>query len=302
MQKEEVKFMSNDVACVILNYNDYQNTMSLVKVIEHYDIFKQIIVVDNLSTDESLIYLDKLRSDKVSIWSAKKNGGYGAGNNFGIRIAREKYECGFAFISNPDVRFTEECVKDIMNCFDLFPACVVAAPIQLSKDGNVIDMTAWDLPSVTRYIFSAMFFLNKLYSLKKKRLVGKYCGVDCIAGAFLCVKIDEFLSVGGFDEKIFLYCEETVIGFRLKKFGYQSYIVTDQYYRHYHGSGSTYVNIKNNVKRRKMLLSSRLYVINTYMTQSKAVLFLARICYIVAIAEEYIKVLIKLGCKCFVKR
>ncbi|MFR5732279.1 MAG: glycosyltransferase family 2 protein [Clostridium sp.] len=89
--------MSMQLSCVILNYNDAETTEKLVKQIADYDVLHQIIVVDNASTDDSLERLRKLESDanasqsgKVRVISADHNGGYGSGNNLGVRCGAEQ--------------------------------------------------------------------------------------------------------------------------------------------------------------------------------------------------------------------
>ena len=84
--------MSMQLSCVILNYNDAETTEKLVIQNAHYDVLRQNIVVDNASTDDSLERLRKLESDanasqscKVRVISADHNGGYGSGNNLGVR-------------------------------------------------------------------------------------------------------------------------------------------------------------------------------------------------------------------------
>ena len=54
-------------ACVILNYNDADTTISLVKKIGDYKNIEHIIVVDNCSTDHSLEKLEKITDEKVVV-------------------------------------------------------------------------------------------------------------------------------------------------------------------------------------------------------------------------------------------
>ena len=80
------------ITVVALNYNDYQTMISYIDSIVDYSNINYIVVVDNLSTDDSY---DKLksyygRSQKVVVISTAYNGGYGYGNNFGIRYAIER--------------------------------------------------------------------------------------------------------------------------------------------------------------------------------------------------------------------
>lgn len=46
-------FRNYSVGCVVLNYNDSSTTINLLKQIQQYNSIKRIVVVDNLSTDDS---------------------------------------------------------------------------------------------------------------------------------------------------------------------------------------------------------------------------------------------------------
>ena len=104
---------NESVACVILNYNDANTTISLVKKIEKYESIDYIIVVDNCSTDDSLVKLETLSNSKVKICESPKNGGYGFGNNFGVQFAKDYYSAKYALIANPDVEFDADLVDTL---------------------------------------------------------------------------------------------------------------------------------------------------------------------------------------------
>ena len=103
--------MSVRLSCVILNYNDAETTEKLVKQIADYNVLHQIIVVDNASTDDSLERLKKLEADqpgRLHVLSADHNGGYGSGNNLGVRYAAGQGGATHVLIANPDVVFSEQ--------------------------------------------------------------------------------------------------------------------------------------------------------------------------------------------------
>ena len=283
---------TNNIGCVILNYNDADNTVELVHQIENYASIDHIIIVDNASTDESVQKIENLSNDKVSIHISPKNGGYGFGNNFGIRIAKEIFGCKYAFIASPDVRFDERTVINVLNCFPKNEKVKAITAVQLLPNNTPYLQTAWFLPTKMQYIFSALFLLNNISPIKTVDFLStdkNSVEAECIMGSFQCVECEPFLSIGGFDENIFLYCEETALGFKYKSVGYEMRVVTDAYYHHYHGTGSTYINIKNNIARRKMLLKNRYYILRTYMCAKTGVLLIAKLCYSIAIFEEYLK-------------
>ena len=280
------------IVCVIVNYNDAETTETLLKQIGDYKAIHYIVVVDNCSTDDSYNILKAWETSKIIVLQAENNKGYGAGNNFGIKYAKDILQCDVAIIANPDVIFTEECVKQIAQTFLESKDTAVVSAIQLKPDKTPLRGTAWNIPSVNKYIFSALFFLGKLYSKNEKYEKDTRTSVECVSGAFLAVDVNKFLSVGGYDERIFLYCEETMLGIKLKRAGFKTLLLTDETYVHYH-EVSTQKSIPNAVKRRSLLLNSRLFVLKEYMGASEIELCVARCCYKIALVEEAGKCILK---------
>lgn len=284
------------IACVVLNYNDAINTVELIHQIEKFNTIDHIIVVDNCSTDDSMQMLNKLVSDKVSVYVSPKNGGYGFGNNYGVRIAYTVFKCEYAFIASPDVRFEENILFSILKCFENDPNCKAAAAVQLYSNNKLNKGTAWYLPTKTQYILSSLVIVGKIFRIRNadvKNSKQRYITVECLMGSFLCVDCKAFFEAGAYDENIFLYCEETALGFRYKARGYKMMLVTDVFYHHYHESGSVCVNIKKKAKTCKMILNNRLYILQEYMGATKPTIAFAKIFYNVALFEEYIKEFIR---------
>ena len=59
--------------------------------------------------------------------------------------------------------------------------------------------------------------------------------VECVAGSLLMLSKQAFEKTGGYAENMFLYCEETTLGCKIKKAGRISYICSDVQYYHMHG-------------------------------------------------------------------
>ena len=78
------------VDVLILNYNDAKTTLEYVEKVKNYKNIRKILVVDNCSTDDSTQMFQKNVSDKLEVISSGRNGGYGAGNNYGIRYLADK--------------------------------------------------------------------------------------------------------------------------------------------------------------------------------------------------------------------
>ena len=126
------------LAAVILNYNDGDETIEAVRRISEYETLEAVIVVDNASTDGSREKLKawlremnhKLAREereeeeeteqfhRYMLVSSDRNGGYGYGNNLGVQYAYEVAGAEYVLIANPDASFSEDCLKQMLACFE----------------------------------------------------------------------------------------------------------------------------------------------------------------------------------------
>lgn len=255
-------------ACVILNFNDAENTLQLVRKIRKYKNLDYIVLVDNCSTDGSLQRLCEHVCNKIIVIACEKNGGYGAGNNYGVLYCKRKLGCRLVLIANPDVIFTEKDVENFKKAFDKFSDCGIVSGIQMNLLGEIIGQSAWKIPSVWRYIISTEFILRKwgnnfFYPLEFL-YNDEYVQVDCVAGALLMVSAEAFVECGGYDEEMFLFYEETALGCKMKNKGYSTYICSLVQYHHLHGA-SINKSIKSIVRQKSIFLHSHHLALKRYL-------------------------------------
>lgn len=267
--------MSMQLSCVILNYNDAETTEKLVKQLADYDVLHQIIVVDNASTDDSLELLGKLEFDanasqsgKVRVISADHNGGYGSGNNLGVRYAAEQGGATHVLIANPDVLFSEQSLKAMLAVFSRQPEVgIVTARIH---DARFPDLkNGWPLRSFTRELFSMGPVSRRLFRRSFDYPDSYFTGrsavyVGAVHGSMLMVDSEKFLEAGGYDEGIFLYEEEQVLGRRMQNAGYRSVLLLNQHYDHEH-SASISKSFSDAMKRQRLREESTLYYMKHYL-------------------------------------
>lgn len=284
-----------NIACIILNYNDSDNCIELAKKIKSYRGLSSIVVVDNCSTDKSLLDLKVYDEDLYYLIATDHNGGYGYGNNFGMKYAFKKLGVDAVLICNPDVSFGENVVEHLSSAMEAQPNCGVISAVQYDRNGNEIDQSAWSIPHVWNYIFSvgklsshiAVNFYQNAEVLHRAPVTK----VDCVAGSLLLVSRNAFEKTGGYDENVFLYCEETILGCKMKKAGFNTYICSDIHYLHLHGV-SISKSVTSAVKRKKLLLRSHHYTLKNYLNANHFALLLDNVVGKIAIAEEYAKAVV----------
>ena len=216
---------------IILNYNDYMTTEKLVDSIKNYKCFEKIILVDNASTDNSFSLLEKKYKEieKIDVIKNQENKGYASGNNFGGAYAIKKYNPQYIYISNPDVYFKEDVIYKIEETFKSNEKIGAIAPV-VSTGNN-----SWKVPNYTRTLASMFILLGKIIGnkpYKNKKYGINY--VDVLEGSFFAIRASIFREINGFDERTFLYYEENIIAFKLRKAGYYSVLITNCTYDHNH--------------------------------------------------------------------
>ncbi|WP_395547013.1 glycosyltransferase family 2 protein [Lacrimispora sp. HJ1] len=260
-----------NISCIILNYNDPETTISLVNSIVNYEILDSIVIVDNCSTDDSVSRLQALAGGKVHVISTEKNGGYGYGNNHGIRYAHGTLHASHVLIANPDVKVTEECIQAMKDSFLKISRLGVAAAVTRDGTGEVT-LSSWrlngllgdllDTGLITRRIIAP--WLNDRPELKADSEKERYVYVDAVLGSLFMADMNALMECGLYDEEVFLYYEEKILGFQLKKKGYGTILLLNQSYIHLH-SVSINKNVKSILKKQAILHKSKLHYYKNYL-------------------------------------
>lgn len=286
--------MNNDtVSIVVLNYNDYRETVAYVNAIQDYTVFDEIIIVDNCSTDDSYDHLLSLEGGKVHVYKTEKNGGYGYGNNFGISISRERFGCKYTFVSNPDVAYSEETATNMVNYLQNHDNCALVSCLQYNGyTKSLINDYAWRLPSYRTYVFGALALMKCIVKKGRYDINQSEVIVDCVPGAFLAVDTEKFSSIGGYDQRVFLFCEESMLAHRIIANQYYSCLLTNDTYYH-NESTSISKSIPGIANKYRLIFSSREFYLKNYLNCGNFRMVVARACYRIAILEVRIKSWIK---------
>lgn len=275
------------IGCVVLNYNDADTTLDLLKRIEPMEIIDQIVLVDNKSTDNSLERLKEQESNKVHVVCAKKNGGYGSGNNVGIEYLRKNYSCDYIIIANPDVIFDESVIKKMINEFD--EDTVIVAPLTLDSKKERQLPIAWKVPTVKDYFLFSSIVLNKIFKpfqYPTQFFNTDICEVDCVQGCLFMLN-NSLIEDKLYDENIFLFFEESCIGKQFKDKGYKTKLLMNVDYIHNH-SVSINKAFNSEARKRKITLDSFYTYFEDYYSLSGFTKGIMRIYKKIIYIENYI--------------
>lgn len=252
---------------LVLNYNDALTTTTFVDSVKAFPSVRKVLVVDNHSSDESLEKLKLLQDDKVIVVQTEKNGGYGAGNNFGVRYLNDNYKSEYILLCNPDVIVTNEVCEKLESFLKNNPDFVIVAPFMLNAKGEKENITAFRIPSKWEYILSIGLFFSKITGsfyykgiIEEKESSKK---VGSVTGSMFLMRTKDMLDYGMYDENIFLYCEELVLGIKMRNAHKKIALLTDCSFIHNH-SVSISKTYKSAVSKHKLFMKSKLYAIKHY--------------------------------------
>ncbi len=200
------------LAIVIVTYNSEADIYDCLESIAAYsDLPKdetELIIVDNNSRETESMFA-KLRQqwgESIVLIRNKTNGGYGQGNNLGIRSAASPV----VLVMNPDVRLCEPVFVRALRSFEKNPGQAVLGMVQMftkTKRSNHSFCPTW---LINGYLLLVLYALcNRFYWYLPSCMYAQ--------GSCFFVDREKFLGVGGFDETNFMYGEEEDLHYRLKK-------------------------------------------------------------------------------------
>jgi GT2 family glycosyltransferase len=222
--------MKTEVSIIIVNYNCEEHVCNCIDSI--YRNTKgtgfEIIVVDNASVVYSIEAIGK-RFPGVKVIVNEENLGFGAANNIGAREALGKY----LFFLNPDTLLLNDAVSVFFHFMEESKNNVASCGGKLLNRDGSLNKAFGHFPSVLQQFSDLGFYKFYKRYYYRKLTMGKGCDfkvirlIDYIVGAAFCIKKQVFDEMNGFDERFFLYYEETDLFFRLHKAGYKSYLLPE---------------------------------------------------------------------------
>lgn len=264
------------IGMVIVNYNDYETTKRLLDNVKDYKVLKEIVVVDNRSTDNSLEELRKLKNKKITIIDSGENKGYSYALNVGCKYLIDKYKSLNIVISNSDIIIDSELdIKDL-NSYISTKNVIVGPTIIQGNDLN----RGFKIPTPWQDIKQNIVFFGKRVLAKELSYPDNYyhkdiSKVDTVSGCFFMISSKHLEDMGYFDENVFLYYEENIMGIKTKKLGKNIIVCNNVDVIHDHS-----VSIDKSLKRIKkydILKTSQEYFEKTYNGANKIELFFLKV-------------------------
>jgi len=213
----------DDLAIITISTNESQYLRPcLSTVFEHFgDASVDVVVVDNDSTDGTAELVATEFPDARVVWS--RNLGFGHANNRGVMTCNSRY----VLFINPDTEIVEGTFATLVRMMDERPGVGLMGVRQVTPDGR-LDMTIRRFPNALRALGDALGAerLPHRPSWLGEREINpasyeREFPCDWTSGSFMLVRREALESAGYFDERFFIYSEETDLCRRIKSAGWE---------------------------------------------------------------------------------
>ncbi len=230
------------LSIIILNYNvSHFLQLCLTSVQEAIELIDaEIIVVDNNSTDGSCDMVNSMFPN-VKLIENKQNYGFPKGNNIGVAIAKGEYIC----ILNPDTVVAEDTFTKIFNSkiFTQNKSHIGIIGVKL------INGAGHFLPESKRGVPTPFTAFTKIFGLYKfSNFFGKYYAqhllqnqsgeVEILVGAFMFMKRELYLEIGGFDDNCFMYSDDIDLSYMVLQKGLKNFYFHETSVIHFKGEST----------------------------------------------------------------
>ncbi len=238
------------IAVAILNWNGQNLLKTFLPSVVKFSKEATVYVIDNASTDNSVVFLKENFPD-VKLIQLDQNYGYAGGYNHGLlQIDADIYA-----LVNSDIEVTENWLLPVLNTFEKEPETVVIQPkIKDYKNkkmfeyagaaGGFIDFFGY--PYCDGRILFRVEEDNAQYDQSKE--------IFWASGACFFIRKDIFENHQGFDESFFAHQEEIDLCWRIKHTGKKIKFIPESEVYHLGGASleaqnpfKTYLNFRNNL-------------------------------------------------------
>ena len=194
-----------------------------------YELFKEglarVVLVDNHCKD-GVKELISSSYPWVTYKASPKNLGFGYGCNLGFSI----FDSEYTLFLNPDAVINKEEINKLVNFLEVSTCADMVGPATKVRSGW---QRAGMMPTPSIFKRHDEHFNGRIIEPNKKPFETNW-----LCGAILLIRSRVFKSIGGFDERFFLYFEETDLCKRLRENDYQIWAIGQAIAEHPGGESS----------------------------------------------------------------
>ncbi len=239
---------SLDLSVILVSYNSCVLLEACLRSLTSSlaDFPYEIILVDNASQDGTVEMVEHAFPE-VRLIRNRENLGYPIANNQGIAAARGEQ----VLLLNPDTEVLPGAFERLITELRDRPRAGAVAPILRLPSGRIQVSFGWSVG-----------FLSELAKkLALNRYLSRWAGrtksprkVGWLGGACLLIRSEVLEQVGGFDEMFFLYFEDIDLSYRIRKLGFDLYLVPEVEIRHVGGAATSALGLAGRFHYRRSQL------------------------------------------------
>jgi len=211
-------------SALIVGFHTYDEIGRCLASIEAHEPDLEVIVVDH---DADQVRGQELAAahPHIKYEPRAENRGFAAGINRAARHATTP----LLLILNPDVEFREPIVAPLVACLGAHPETAIVGGLVREADGQV-QPSARRFPDLSTAFGGRTSWLTKVLpgnpltqrNLASTNVHSGCTEVDWVTGAFMMVRREVFESLGGFDERFFMYWEDSDFCLRALQAGWKT--------------------------------------------------------------------------------
>ena len=268
-----------DVSVIMINYNTEELTRNAVNsIFEHTSGLEyEVILIDNASPDGSG---DKLAAEfegRIEYIQSGGNLGTSKAFNLGLKKSSGKYVLWL----NTDILFRDNFIGTLFQYMEEHPDCGICGGNLLDFDGNPAhsyDKHPMTVKNIKHNMSLIRFVFRKLIK-KRLNLYYNYSGapmrVSGVLGADMMIRRAVFDQIGNFEEKIFMYCEETEFAYRMQKMtNYSVMSIPSAVMYHFDGASFTGQKKTFSARRHRAMISGNLVYFRKHFGEKEELRYL----------------------------
>jgi GT2 family glycosyltransferase len=183
-----------------------------------------LYIIDNSPTNELEKIVQSYSNTRLVYIPCHSNPGFGAAHNIALKLAIE-LEADYHVVLNPDLFFEKDIIRKLTDYADVEENVGLVIPKVIYPNGDIQYLCKL-LPTPMDWIGRRFIPWKKIFQRRNYKFELRGSGYDKImnipylSGCFMFFRVSVLKNIGLFDERMFMYCEDTDITRRI----YQKYL------------------------------------------------------------------------------
>jgi len=225
-----------DLSVIIVTWNCWPHLQRCLESLRPAlaGLTSEIIVIDNNSTDETLLQIREGYPD-IRVIEMGVNAGFAVAANRGLKEGQGRY----LWLLNPDTIVLPTAARELVAGLERHRGAGVAGPRLLQTDGTTSGVSARKYPTLLTELLEKGGIRHLASRSTRLNLEWNECRhVPLVSGAAMCIRRAALERVGRLDESFFLYAEDMDLCRRLQAAGWQVLYCGSAMLTHWGGGSS----------------------------------------------------------------